>query len=294
MLPDAQFCPSCGESVLEEPIHVRLSKALGTDFQVMGELGRGGFAVVYSVKDQRRNRYLAVKVMRPELLSSATTVERFRREARYVAGLDHPNILTVTFAAEHSDLVYYAMPRVTGQPLNKIIKGEKQLPIKDTQSILKDVGAGLYHAHTRGVVHRDIKPTNVMREDSGRSVILDFGIAKALSGSGAPISLTGEAIGTPHYMSPEQCSGDKNIDARTDIYSWAALGFEMLAGRPPFDGSTARDIMNMHLGAKVPDVRKVRPDTPDRLANALTLGLQKEPSARFASMGDALKWIGDP
>ncbi len=266
----------------------RLREALGPDYQVLGELGRGGFAMVYSVRDRKRNVLLAVKVMRPDLMVSIP-LERFRREAEFGMKLDHPNILSVLFTGHRSGVAYYAMPRVVGKPLDKHLLACRPLSLSETSSILHDVALGLAHAHERGVVHRDIKPSNIMVETTGKALILDFGIAKALSADGGSLSFSGEIIGSAQYMSPEQASDSKSIDQRADIYSWAVVGFEMLAGHPPFDGSSVREVMHKQLTADVPDVRDYRPDVPQRLAHALFRCMQKAPQDRWGSVLEAAR-----
>ncbi len=264
----------------------RLRQALGPDFEVLGELGRGGFAMVYSVRDKKHDDLIAVKVMRPDLMVSVA-LERFRREAEFAMNLQHPNILSVLFTEHRHGMAYYAMPRVAGKPLDRHLRAGGPLSIAETSRILRDIALGLAYAHEHGVVHRDIKPSNIMVEHSGKALILDFGIAKALSADGGSISVSGEIIGSAHYMSPEQASDSKAIDHRSDIYSWAVVGFEMLAGHPPFEGKTVRQVMHKQLNAAVPDVREFRPDTPDQLAEALFKCMQKAPSARWSSIRDA-------
>src|ERR1051326_3922820 len=218
--PNARFCSFCGSTVTAEPaandgpIPERLQRVLGANYSVLGELGRGGFAVVYSVRDTRLNRYLAVKVMRPELVSSPLVAERFRREAQYVAQLDHPNILSVTFAGEGEGLLYYAMPKVRGKTLREILKRSGPFAIPNFLRVFTDIARGLDHAHQNHLVHRGVKPGNVMVEESGRGLLLDFGIAKALSAQGGKLSMSGQVIGSVEYKSPEQAGGSNNIDAR--------------------------------------------------------------------------------
>jgi serine/threonine protein kinase len=196
----------------------RLREALGPGFRVLGELGRGGFAMVYSVRDRKRNVLIAVKVMRPDLMVSIA-LERFRREAEFAMKLHHPNILSVLFTGHGPGVAYYAMPRIAGKPLDRHLLACGPLAIAESSSILHDLALGLAHAHARGVVHRDIKPSNIMLENTGKALILDFGIAKALSAEGGSLSFSGQIIGSPQYMSPEQASDSKSIDHRADLYS---------------------------------------------------------------------------
>ena len=287
---NARFCKKCGTT--QESVSQRLRKALGPDYEMIGELGRGAAAVVYSVRDLKNHRYLAVKVMHPELMASLAVVERFRREAKYVAQLDHPNILSVTFSHEESGLVFYAMPRVRGKPLSKYLEKHGRLPLDGTLSILGQLAGGLHHAHQHGVIHRDVKPSNIMVEDSGHVLILDFGVAKALSHDGAHISASGEIIGSPRYMSAEQAGGSSNIDHRTDIYSWGVVGFHMLAGRTPFDDEGIRAILYKQMTADPPDVRDFREDAPEQLASTIHRCMAKNPARRWGNIKEAATAAG--
>lgn len=287
---NARFCKKCGTT--QESVSQRLRKALGPDYEMIGELGRGAAAVVYSVRDLKNHRYLAVKVMHPELMASLAVVERFRREAKYVAQLDHPNILSVTFSHEESGLVFYAMPRVRGKPLSKHLEKHGRLPLDGATSILGQLAAGLHHAHEHGVIHRDVKPSNIMVEDSGHVLILDFGVAKALSHDGAHISASGEIIGSPRYMSAEQAGGSSNIDHRTDIYSWGVVGFHMLAGRTPFDDEGIRAILYKQMTADPPDLRDFREDAPEQLASTIHRCMAKNPARRWGNIREAAKAAG--
>lgn len=293
--PDSRFCSQCGTKLepqtnWDAPVPERLAQALGSDHTVVGELGRGGFAVVYSVRDLRLNRYLAVKVMRPDLVASPQAVERFRREARIAAGLDHPNILPVSFAGEGAGLVYYAMPRVKGQTLRERLRQDGALPVEEARRIFVQVGHGLHYAHQQGVVHRDVKPANIMLEHSGKVLVLDFGIAKALSADGSTLTVSGLVIGSAEYMSPEQAAGSKDIDRRSDIYSLGVVGYEMLAGKTPMGGDDmARMLAKRLAGAPPPDVRGKRQDTPPELARALARCMAPSRDARWASAEEAVR-----
>jgi serine/threonine-protein kinase len=292
--PGDRFCAQCGTRLAPEarwdaPVAERLARALGADYSVVGELGRGGFAVVYSVRDLRLSRYLAVKVMRPDLVASPQAVERFRREARIAAGLDHPNILPVTFAGEAAGLVYYAMPRVRGQTLRDRLRQDGPLPVDEALRIFAAVGRGLQYAHEQGVVHRDVKPANIMLEQSGKVLMLDFGIAKALSADGGSLSISGAVIGSAEYMSPEQASGSRDIDRRTDIYGLGVVGYEMLAGQTPFAGGEMQDVIKRQATKAPPDVRGRRADTPPAFAQAITKCLAREREARWSNAEAAVR-----
>lgn len=287
---NARFCPECGAT--QESVSQRLQQALGGDYDLIGELGRGAAAVVYSARDKKHKRYLAIKVMHPELMSSPIVVERFRREAKYVSQLDHPNILSITFSSEEQGLVFYAMPRVRGKPLSKYLEKHGHLPMNGVLSVLGQVAAGLYHAHQRGVIHRDVKPSNIMVEDTGHVLILDFGVAKALSWDGAQISASGEVIGSPRYMSAEQASGSKDIDHRSDIYSWGVVGYHMVAGRVPFDDDGVRAILYKQISAEPPDIRALRKDVPEELASTIHRCLLKTPARRWGDIREAARAAG--
>ncbi len=293
--PDSRFCSQCGTKLTPQadwdaPVPERLVQALGADYTVVGELGRGGFAVVYSVRDLRLNRYLAVKVMRPDLVASPQALERFRREARIAAGLDHPNILPVSFAGEGAGLVYYAMPRVKGQTLRERLRQDGALPVEEARHIFAEVGHGLHYAHQQGVVHRDVKPANIMLEHSGKVLVLDFGIAKALSADGSTLTVSGVVIGSAEYMSPEQAEGSKDIDRRSDIYSLGVVGYEMLAGQTPMAGQDlSKMLAKRRAGAPPPDVRGKRQDTPPELARVLTRCMAPSRDARWPTAEEAVR-----
>ena len=292
--PDARFCAQCGTKLAPEarwdaPVPERLARALGLDYSVVGELGRGGFAVVYSVRDLRLSRYLAVKVMRPDLVASPQALERFRREARIAAGLDHPNILPVSFAGEAAGLVYYAMPRVRGQTLRERLRQDGPLPVSEALRIFAALGRGLQYAHEQGVVHRDVKPANIMLEHTGKVLVLDFGIAKALSADGGSLSISGVVIGSAEYMSPEQAGGSRDIDRRTDIYGLGVVGYEMLAGQTPFAGGEMQDVIRRQASKAPPDVRGQRADAPPAFAQAITRCLARDRDARWSSAEEAVR-----
>jgi serine/threonine-protein kinase len=270
----------------------RLQTALGPEYQVLGELGRGGFAIVYSVRDLRLNRYLAVKVMRPDLVAAPHVVERFHREAKFAAGLDHPNIVAVTFAAEGEGLVYYAMPKVRGLTLKDRLKRNGPLPVPEFLKVFGHIATGLNHAHSQNIVHRDVKPGNIMLDETGKALLLDFGIAKALSAQGGHLSVTGQIIGSLEYMSPEQAAGGRDLDARSDIYSLGIVGYEMLTGNPPFDAGTVEQFVARHQTEEPPDIRTTRADVPARIATAVHRCLKKAPADRWWSALDAAEAAG--
>lgn len=288
---DARFCPHCGMplalvSELDAPLAERLARALGTDFTVLGELGRGGFAVVFSVRDQRLNRYLALKVMRPELFTSSVARERFHREAQFVAQLDHPHVLPVVFAGEQGGISYFAMPRVKGETLERRLERERPMALEDSVRIFRELALGLAYAHGKHVVHRDVKPANVLLDTVGKALLVDFGIAKGLSRDGGTLSFTGAVIGTPEYMSPEQASGSRSLDHRSDIYSLGVVAFEMLTGAQPFTAASPHELAHRKSRAVAPNVRHFRSEIPATLAEVVARALECDPDRRWQTASD--------
>jgi serine/threonine-protein kinase len=294
--PGARFCIECGTAAEPDlrPVSERLQEDLGPDYEVLGELGQGGFAVVFLVRDCAQSRYLAVKVMRKELLYSKSMVHRFRREISYASKLQHPNIVPVAFSVERLDLVYYAMPRIRGFPLHKRIEQLGALQINTTIDILRQLAAALAYAHEHDVIHRDVKPSNVIVGQDGMVQILDFGVAKGLTQEGGNLTASGELIGSPEYMSPEQAAGSADLDHRTDIYSWGIVGFELLTGKPPFRGTTVTEILYKHMTDRPPDLKQLRTDAPAKLASVINTCLEKETENRWAGMRDAMRALPSP
>ncbi len=258
----------------------RLDAALGDQYSITREVGAGGMATVYLARDVKHDRQVALKVLRPEL-AAALGSERFPREIRIVAKFQHPHILSLYDSGETQGFLYYVMPFVEGESLAERLAREKQLPIADVARILREVADALAYAHARGVVHRDIKPGNVLL--SGRhAVVTDFGVAKAVEAAGGDkVTTIGMAVGTPHYMSPEQAMAQGDIDARSDIYSLGILGYEMLAGRLPFKADTAQGILSAHVMEAPADIREARPGVPPPLAEAIMRCLAKNPADRW-------------
>jgi predicted ATPase/tRNA A-37 threonylcarbamoyl transferase component Bud32 len=270
-------------------IDPRLTTAFAERYRLDSELGAGGMATVYLAEDLKHQRKVAIKVLRPEL-SAALGVERFLREITTTANLRHPNILPLYDSGEHGGFLFYVMPYVEGESLRARMDRETQLPVEDALRIADEIADALNYAHTRGVIHRDIKPENILLED-GRAVVADFGIAQAINASGSDkLTMTGMAIGTPQYMSPEQ-SGGETVDGRSDLYAVACLLYEMLAGTPPFTGPNAMAIMARHLIDPVPRLTTVRPAVAPHVTAAIERALAKNPSDRFPSISDWRKAI---
>ena len=275
---------------MSEELKARLQEALGDGYEVVRPLGEGGFAVVFLVKDLNLKRKLAVKVLSPDLITSKTVLERFKREAETVAQLSHPHIVPLHFIGQKDDLLYLAMTCVEGGSLADRIKKEGKLPVLEAERILKEMASALEYAHKRGVVHRDIKPHNVLLEaDTGRSLVTDFGIARtADSGS---LTATGMLVGTPAYLSPEQVAGEGG-DHRADIYALGIVAYEMLTGEPPFTGPSATIVLMKRLAELPPPLAKLRPEAPPLLRDVIDGMLAVEPARRFQSAGEIVAMLG--
>lgn len=274
----------------------RLVVAVGTQYLVDAEIGRGGMAVVYRARDLRLNRRVAIKVLPPELAFNADVRERFLREAQTSAQLAHPGIVPIYMVDEAEGLVFFVMALVDGETLGERLLRERILPAEQVRRILIDVADALAYAHAHGVVHRDIKPDNIMLERStGRAVVTDFGIARAAAGD-SRLTVTGVAIGTPAYMSPEQALGERELDGRSDIYSLGIIGYQMLAGEPPFKASNTPAMLVKHVSETPRPLEQRRPDVPRELVNAIARALAKKPEDRWADAGafrDALSGVAE-
>ena len=258
----------------------QLTAALAGRYTVDREIGRGGMATVYLARDVRHNRKVALKVLNPEL-GAVLGVERFLAEIQVTANLQHPNLLPLFDSGEANGLLFYVMPFVEGESLRAMLNREKQLAIEDTVRIATSIASALDYAHRHGVIHRDLKPENILLHD-GQPLVADFGIALAVSNAGGDrITQTGLSLGTPQYMSPEQATGDREIDGRTDIYSLGALTYEMLTGEPPHDGKTSQAIIAKILTDKPRSVRLSRDTVPQHIEDAVLRALAKLPADRF-------------
>jgi serine/threonine-protein kinase len=260
----------------------RLKTALADRYAIERELGSGGMAVVFLARDQKLGRQVALKVLRPELAASLGA-ERFLREIEIAAKLTHPNILSLHDCGEANSLLYYVMPYVEGESLRDRLKREKQLSIDDALQVTREVADALGHAHSLGIVHRDVKPENILFE-AGHAVVADFGIARAITAAGGEqLTATGVAVGTPAYMSPEQAAGEWEPDSRTDIYALGCLLYEMLGGEPPYTGPSAQAILARKSMDPIPSLKVVRETVPDAVEQATTKALAKTPADRFAT-----------
>ncbi len=262
-----------------------LQRALAGRYTIERELGRGGAATVFLAQDLKHRRPVAVKVLNPELARSVGP-DRFLREIEIAARLTHPHILPVFDSGAADGVLYYVMPYIQGETLRHRLSRDGQLPLADALRIGREIAAALDYAHRQGIVHRDVKPENVLLED-GHAVVADFGVARALAAAGeAPLTQSGLAIGTPSYMSPEQSSGEEGVDGRSDIYALGCVVYEMLAGAPPFAGANFQRLVHQHLLETPPPIAARRPDVPAGVAAALDRALAKHPSQRFGTAAD--------
>jgi hypothetical protein len=260
----------------------RLQSALGAHYSVERELGRGGMATVYLARDLKHDREVALKVLRPEL-TAILGRERFLNEVRLTAKLDHPHILTLIDSGETEGLLWYVLPFIRGESLRQRLQRERQLPVDEALAITKQIAGALEYAHARGVIHRDIKPENILLHE-GEAMLTDFGIALAVKeAGGSRLTETGLSLGTPSYMSPEQATGDRALDARSDIYSLAAVLYEMLAGEPPHTGATVQAVIARLMTERPTRLRTIRDTVPEGVDNAVAQALAIVPADRFSS-----------
>src|SRR2546427_592696 len=272
-------------------LQARLRAALGDAYQVERELGGGGMSRVFLATEASLHRAVVIKLLPPEFASEVSEA-RFKQEIELAAHLQHPNILPVLSAGAKGDLLFYVMPFVSGESLRHRLTREGKLPVADAVRILHEMADALAYAHAEGVIHRDVKPENILLE-GGHAVLTDFGVARALveSRSGGRLTDTGLALGTPAYMSPEQAAGERHIDARADVYALAVVGYEMLAGFPPFAGPTAQSLIAAHLTKTPKPLADLQPLAPPEVVNAIMQALAKDPGARLhtaAEFRDAL------
>jgi serine/threonine-protein kinase len=304
----AAFCPACGAST---PVPVtrdggaaegrgdtaavamadyrrRLQKALGDSIELRSVLGRGGFAEVFVGWDTRLKRELAVKALRPDLASSPDLIERFRREAEAVANLRHPNIIPIYTVGEGEGVVFFTMPRIVGETLGAVIERQGRLDVRLACRVIAEAASALEAAHRAGLIHRDIKPENIMLEGPDqRALVMDFGIAKT-GGPDAQKGLTGTGmfLGTPEYMSPEQATGARDVDARSDQYSLALVAYRMLTGGRLFESDSMQGMMFKRATVTPPLVTELNADVPAGVADAIRRALSYEPAERFATMAE--------
>ena len=277
---------------MSDPIE-RLNTALGGRYAIEHELGEGGMATVYLGDDLKHERKVALKVLKPEL-AAVVGAERFLAEIKTTANLTHPHILPLFDSGEADGFLFYVMPHIEGESLRERIDREKQLGVDDSVAITQKVAGALDYAHGHGVVHRDIKPGNILLSEQGEPLVADFGIALAVAQAGAGrITETGLSLGTPHYMSPEQATGDRDVDPRSDVYALACVLYEMLAGQPPFSASSAQAVLAKILTADPPSITTERRTVPSHVGAALAQALEKLPADRFTSAAEFATALGD-
>ena len=271
---------------MSDYLHDRLVAAVGDHYLIESELGRGGMAAVFGALDLRLNRRVAIKVLPPEHAFNASVRSRFIREAQMAAQLTHPNIVPIYTVDERDGLVYFIMALVDGQSLAKRLHGEGALPVEDVRAIIGAVADALDYAHTQGVIHRDIKPDNILVDRvTKRPMVTDFGIARAAAEE-QRLTVTGMAVGTPAYMSPEQAMGERDVDTRSDIYSLGVVAYQMLAGETPFKATNTPAMLMKHVSEPPPPLRGRRPDVPSGIVYAIERALAKRPEDRWRSAAE--------
>jgi serine/threonine protein kinase len=266
----------------------QLTRALGADYRVEDPIGKGGYAAVFGVHDLALDRALAAKVLLPEFAASEDTAERFRREARTMAKLSQPNIMPVYFVGREREVPFFVMPRVSGSSIAEIIARRGPLETRQVVRVAGDIAAALDYAHDAGVIHRDVKPANILvDESSGRAILTDFGIAKAVVPDGVTATtVPGIFLGTPQYSAPEQIAGEHDVGPRADIYSFAVVAYEMIAGRVPFDATSASRIAAQQLFAPVPPLSRYAPRVSRKVDAVMARALAKHPGDRYETASE--------
>jgi serine/threonine protein kinase len=276
---------------MTDSLHDRLVAAIGHRYELESEIGRGGMSVVYRARDLRLNRSVAIKVLPPELAYDPAVRTRFTREAQTSALLSHAHIVPIHDVGEGEGIAYFVMALVTGGSLAALLTHEPRQPIDEVRRLLCEIADALAYAHLRGVIHRDIKPDNILLDgETGRAMVTDFGIARAIE-AGTRLTVTGLAVGTPTYMSPEQAVGDREIDGRSDIYSLGVLAYQMLTGRVPFTAGNSVALLLKHVNEHPWPIAELRPETPKALREAIERALAKAPEDRWptaATLRDTL------
>jgi serine/threonine protein kinase len=304
MAEGAEYCMHCGategdknrrtrdrnpENLLPQELLAALRRDLSKDYIVNDLLGRGGMSFVFLAQERELNRQVAIKVLPLQLMSGGDFVERFEREGKIAASLDHPNIVPIFRVGASSTFLWYTMKRIRGRSLEQIVHERGGLPLPEVLNVVQQVGSALHYAHRQGVVHRDVKPANVMIEDSGWALVCDFGIARAFGS--VSLTQTGASIGTPRYMAPEQVEGQP-VDGRCDQYSLAILTWEALTGKLPFDGESVGELIRKHLLEPAPRLAAVRPDLPRHVSDAVYRAMSKKPAERFADVAVFVRALG--
>jgi serine/threonine-protein kinase len=270
-------------------VDAELEAGLAGRYRLERELGRGGTAVVWLAHDVKHDRPVALKLLHQSLTSSLGPA-RFQREIRFAARLQHPHVLTVLDSGETAGRLWFTMPYVEGESLRSRLSREGRLPVDEAVRIVREAGQALQHAHDHGIVHRDVKPENILLTPDGSTLVTDFGIARGIQGAAAAgdgsattLTETGLIVGTPTYMSPEQVTGSHELDGRADVYALGCVLYEMLAGRPPFSGSTPQAVAMRHVTEPAPEITGANPAVPPGVASAISRALEKSPQDRFGS-----------
>jgi serine/threonine-protein kinase len=269
----------------------RLATALADRYRIERELGAGGMATVYLAQDLKHDRKVAIKVLRPEL-AAVIGADRFLSEIKTTANLQHPHILPLHDSGEADSFLFYVMPFVEGESLFERLERERRLPLDDALRISQNVAEALGYAHGRGVLHRDVKPENILLA-GGHALVADFGLARAIGAADRrKLTETGVMLGTIFYMSPEQLRADRDLDQRADIYSLGCIAYEMLTGEPPYSGRSLEDVIGRIIRAPVPSARRLRPDVPPAMDQAIGKALAKSAGERFSSMQELAAALG--
>lgn len=270
-------------------LEARLAQALGNAYTIEGEIGRGGMGIVYRARDERLRRPVAIKVLPPELAFRTDIRARFLREAQTAARLSHPNIVPIHTVGDAAELVYFVMALIDGESVALRLKRRGRMSIEEARRITKETADALAAAHHQGVIHRDVKPDNILLEGTrGRVIVTDFGIAKALTAEGGTLTEAGVAIGTPAYMSPEQAAGDREIDGRSDIYSLGVVAYQMLTGELPFQAPSVAALLMKQISEAPAPIDRRRPEVPRELSQIVMRCLEKDPEDRWPT-ADALR-----
>jgi serine/threonine protein kinase len=268
----------------DQELLARVSRAVEPAYDIERELGRGGSGIVYRATDRRLKRSVALKILPPDLAFRADTRERFMREAETAARLSHPNIVPIFSVDERDGLAWFVMAIVEGENVGERVRSRGAIPFDDVRRIMREVADALAYAHERGVVHRDIKPDNILIDgQTSRALVTDFGIARATTEGESRLTATGTAIGTPAYMSPEQCAGERQLDGRSDLYSLGAVAYYAITGQPPFDGPSTPVIMMKQVTELPKPMSRYRSGIPQDLDAIIMRLLEKDPADRFAS-----------
>jgi serine/threonine-protein kinase len=295
---DAAECAVCGHVFpRDQTIAMRVAdelegvvrKGLGRDFLVERQLGVGGMSAVYLARELELNRMVAVKVLPFSLTFGQEAADRFQRETKIIASLDHPHIAPIFRVGSTASFLWYSMKYIRGQSLADLLQTQPRLELETCIEFLEQVGSALHYAHRRGVVHRDIKPSNVMLDQEGWAYVCDFGVAKSFGS--VPLTETGSTLGTPRYMSPEQCFSGK-LDGRSDQYALAVLLYECLAGKPPFTAESIGEYIHKHTSVPAPRLADERPDLPAAVSDALARALRKAPDDRFPDIIEFVTAMG--